>query len=245
MNALCKPKYLPFAILGAGFTGLLLRVLLYTFGTDSQGLMPSAHPLHIACLLLAGLTAAYTALTVRKVRPRRRAIPGGKYMVTSVIFTCLWFLAHGFSLWGQSVDSIDTLRVVLSFCVIPCFGYTGYCLVKGWRASFLVQGIICLFFALDMICRYRVWSGDPQLSNYVFHLFACACLILAAYYRTAFAVRLRSPRQQIFFSLMACFFCMLAFVGRDGSQFYIGGALWATQGLGLLLPAPPQKPEES
>ena len=181
MKALHKTKNLPFLVFGAGLAGILLRVALYAVGADQRGLISNFHPLHLLCLLLTAATGVYIALTVRKADISGQIVPAGKGAIVLPVLTTVWFLANAFTAIEQSHDRFDAIRAGLAFAAVPCFLLTGYSQYKQAKPFFGLHGVITLFFAIDMICRYRLWSGNPQTVDYIFHLFACVFLMLTAY----------------------------------------------------------------
>ena len=116
---------------------------------------------------------------------------------------------------------------MLAFLSVPCLIFTGYCRIKGQRPFVLFHAVIFLFYALYMVCQYRVWSAEPQLPDYIFHIFACVFLTLTAYYHTAFDVGVGKRRMQLFCGLMAAYLCFLALVGSGDGRFYFGSGVWA------------------
>lgn len=241
MKALQRPAVMPAVIFAAGLTGLLLRVMLYRVGYDDRGLMSNTHPLHLLCWALAAAVGICCCLTARKLKERDFygvPMPAGRKLRAGLVLIPGWFLISALSVPELVSDNIGKAWLVLSFLAVAGVAYTGYCRFRGRKPNFLVCGMVCLFFAVDMICRYRIWSGNPQLPDYSFHLLACACLTLVAYQHTSLAVGLGSSRQLVLWSLLAVFFCILSLTGQGDPNFYIAGALWAAFNLTILLPAP-------
>lgn len=236
MKSLQKPNYIPHIVCAAGLIGLLLRVLLYAFGPDGRGLISNRHPLHIACWILAAAISAFVILSVRKLGGSdayEDNFPANKNRIVITVLAAICFLASAFSAWELAADTVGSVWGIFSFAAVPCLAYTGYCQVTGKKPLFVFHGILCVFFALDMVCRYRIWSGNPQLPDYSFRLLACAFLTLTAYYRMAFDVGLGRRRMFLLCSLMAVFFCIVSVIGPGSQAFYLGGALWA---LSILCP---------
>lgn len=238
-----KHTALPFLILGAGGLGLVLRVLLYTLGTDSRGLLPRYHPLHVVTLVLTAATAAGLVWVLRKLdgsNSYRRNFPASFPAGLLTFFSAGWMLLVAFSLVERAAGTLDVLLAVLAFLSVPCLLFTGYCRIQGRRPLFLFHAVIFLFFALYMVCQYRVWSAEPQLPDYFFHIFACVFLTLSAYYHTAFDVGVGRRRMQLFCGLMAAYLCFLSLVGSGDGRFYFGGGVWALANL-CTLESPPRK----
>lgn len=232
-----KYAYIPFLVLVAGILGTALRAVLYATGPDEKGLLAAHHPLHILCLVLSVSVAVFLILTLGKLKSGnsyQEAFPPTKQAIVPAVLAALWFLVSAVFTLDLADDRMDMVWAVLGFAAVPCVLFSGYCSLTGKRPLFLCHGLICVFFAADMICRYRIWSGNPQVPDYCFHLFASIFLILTAYHRTAFDVGLGRRRMFLFCSLMATFLCMLALVGPDQNDFYFGGAFWAVSNLAPL-----------
>lgn len=236
-----KLSALPFLILGAGGTGLVLRVLLYTLATDSRGLLPRYHPLHVITLLLTSAIAVGLVVVLRKLNGSnsyRKNFPASTPAAAATLFSAGWLLLVAFSLLKRAAGALDFLLAVLAFLSVPCLVLTGIFRFQGRRPHFLLHAVIFLFYALYMVCQYRVWSANPQLPDYIFHIFACVFLTLSAYFHTAFDVGVGKRRMQLYCGLMAAYLCFLALVGSGDGRFYFGGGVWA---LANLCPLEPPK----
>lgn len=236
-----KLSALPFLVLAAGGTGLVLRVLLYTLGTDSCGLLPRYHPLHVVTLVLTAAIAIGLVLILRKLdgsNSYRKNFPASFPAGLCTFFSAGWLLTVAFSLLERAAGKLDMVLAVLAFLSVPCLIFTGYCRIKGQRPFFPFHAVIFLFYALYMVCQYRVWSAEPQVPDYIFHIFACVFLTLTAYYHTAFDVGVGRRRMQLFCGLMAAYLCFLSLVGSGDGRFYFGGGVWALANLCPLDPPP-------
>ena len=127
---------------------------------------------------------------------------------------------------------------------VPCLVVTGLCRIRGKRPFFGFHAILCVFCIIHLLNQYRVWSGNPQLPDYLFQVFACISLTLTAYYRTAFDLGMGRRRLYLFSNLMAVYLCFLSLVGSGDGRFYFGGGVWALANLCVLDPPPRQvKPD--
>lgn len=244
MKALHKSKYLLFLFIGVGFAGMLLRAALYALGTDERGLIGNYHPLQLVCLLLAAAMAAYALIALKMDKGSNDYafnFPANRNAVMFAVPMSICYLATGYTTYKSAFDRFDTACAVLALVSVPCLILSGVCRFRGKRVPFGLHGIVCLFFAADMICRYRTWSGDPQLVDYLFQLLACVFLTLTAYYRTAFDVDMGNRRIFRFCSLMAMLLCMFSFAGPENLPFYLGGFLFALSGI---CPSKPVKQAE-
>lgn len=244
------PKYIHLPILAAatGAVGAFLRFFLYRTGFDEKGLLTARSPLHIACWVLAAAAAVCFALSVRKLDGSaryRNNFHASRVCGLGDLCAGALLLAASFLVMKDAQDRMEYARAFLGCLAACCLAVTGWCRMAGKRPFFAFHALVCVFFAVDMICRYRVWSGNPQLEDYCFHLLACVFLTLAAYHRTAFDAGMGSRRMSLFATLMAMMLCLLSLVGPDNSLFYLGGAVWAAANLCRLEPVlKPQLPGE-
>ena len=188
----------------AGFTGFALRALLYRIGFDEKNILSASHPLHLVTLVLTAAVAVYLIFRVRKPEEDCEACSPRELSGLLTVLRCA----------GAMIGAGAML-----ISVFPP--------LKSRRVQMLCHGLITAFFALDMLCRYRDWSGNPQLPDYVFHVLCAVCLSLCSYHRLAFDAGLAKPRLHSFCCLMALYLCMTCLVGPEGWEFYLGGAFWA------------------
>lgn len=231
-------KFLPWLCAGLGGAALILRFFLYRLENQS-GLLPHAHPLHIAALILAAAAAVVTAVCTLRLKgsgdyaanfPFSRPRAQGSFLAGLLMFP----VATG--IWADAADKIDVIWAVLAVGACVCLFATGYFQLKGQKPHFALYAVICLFFAFNMVCKYRGWSGNPQVEDYVFALPACIFLAIFAYNKTAFSVGTGKRRMLLFSGLMAVFFCICSLVGDGSARFYAAGGIWAVSNLGVIDP---------
>lgn len=228
MNA--KTSRLLAAALSCGILGACLRLLLYRIGFNDKNILSATHPLHRICLWMTALLAIYLLLAIRRLKGSND--PGQNFPKSTLrrmgllSAGCLMTL-HGLTL-TEDIDSLLALiRMVLAFG--SACGMVACALLPGKlrRVHIFSRGVICLFFTLDMLARYQNWSGNPQLPDYVFQVFACALLSLTSYHRLASGVGLGKPRMLLWCGHMALFLSLLCAAGPETRSFYLGGAIWA------------------
>ena len=226
--------------LGAGALTLGLRLYLYRTGFDHKNILSSSHPLHLICMGLAGLMAIYLALAVSKLDgsgKARRNFPSHPLRSLAILVAGCLIAFHGITLFREASAILPRIRAGLALgagCAMPLCPFVPR---KKLTAQGLLHGIITVFFAVDMLCRYREWSGNPQLPDYVFQIFACILLCLCSYHRLAFDVELGKRRMLLWTSMMALYLSLTCVSGPETEIFYLGGAMWA--GSCLCSPKPP------
>ena len=222
-----------------GILLFLLRAALYRTGFDDRGLLAPFHPLQLASAVLCAAMVVWLFLASRQEpesRPMVRYLAGlvGGYLM----------LLHGLSLVDQADSFLNLLRCALAFasaaamavCVFPFHR-------QHWPRSFCL-GVISCHYALDMLCRYRVWSGNPQLPDYCFHVLCAVALSLGTYQALALQNDMAKPRLHRFFCLSALFLCPGCLIGPDPWQFYLSGTFWAVACMQITPPDPEELPEE-
>lgn len=247
MKKLLTPKVLPLFPLCAGLLGLVLRVILYAVGVDEKGLLARNHPLTVLLFVLTAAVLAVLFLCTRKATAPASyfsrfpespvAAFGCAAAAVGILLTDTYelFIRH---------DTITVACFVLGIAAAASIGFIGFCRTKGVRPSFLYHGILTVYLMLHPLSQYRLWSSDPQLMNYCFHLLASVFLMLAGYQRTALDAGTGKPKWYAFCSQAALFFCCISTHG-DSWLFYLTMAIWTATGLCVL--QAPEKPagEES
>lgn len=244
----------PYLIVGCGFIGAGLRWLMYHNYIDEKGLLISGNLPGILILILTAGVVALTALAARNAGGSNRfhdnfsvSPMGGIAAIAAAVGVLALLMGH----WNDHGDKLAAVWKILGILSIPCLIFTGICRIQGKRPSFQFHGIVCLFFAIHLANHYRVWSGNPALSDYCWQLLASVGLALTAYYRTAFDVGLGTRRMQLAVSLLTAYFCLLSSLDTGYGLFYLTCGLWAIANLVNLHPyqpkfqkAPVSAPEE-
>ncbi len=237
-------KYSPFLFLAAGAVGALARAGLYTFGVDSTGLLAADHPLYRFCWGLTFLAAAAAGVCALRADPRREIAPAPWLAGVCAVLSALGIGFGVIPALSQLSGALEITWAALGLLSIPAVLTAGVQVCRGRRPSFLLHGILCLFYAVHLICRYRVWSGIPQLADYDFQLLASVCLLLTAFLHTAVDAGMGQRRPMLFFSLMAGFFSLLCFARSDFPLLYLTGGLWALGSLAFPGETPQESPQE-
>ena len=225
-----KTAKLIFPALGAGALTLGLRLYLYRTGFDHKNILSSSHPLHLICLGLVVLTALYLALAVWKLDgsgKARRNFPAHPLRSLAILAAGCLIVLHGITLFREATAILPRIRAGLALGAACSMVLCLFVPRKKLMLQSLLHGIVTVFFSVDMLCRYRDWSGNPQLPDYVFQIFACILLCLCSYHRLAFDAELGKRRMLLWTSMMALYLSLACVSGPETEIFYLGGALWA------------------
>lgn len=229
MKKILNPINLPWITLAAGGIGLLLRIWLFSSGTDDGGLLSPGHP---ASLLLWLLTFAVVALLIWGTQ---RLKAGKKYSFNfpASLQRAIGCLLGALSIGVTSVIELilypDIMTLVASLLGLICVAALvsmANCRWKGHKPNMLFHAAICLYLMIRLVSQYRHWSADPQLMDYCFQLLATVCLMLSAYHKAAFDSGSGDRRLYALFHLGAVYFCCLSLVGSQHIVFYLGTGIW-------------------
>lgn len=223
MKYTAKNKLLVPLVLSAGLVGAFARFILYRFTPDAMGLLPKYHPLDLLCWLLSAAVILCTGAVILKLKdskdftrsfPRKTGLLGPAVTAAAGLLVTL--------LQGLQLSTkLHLVWLLLGFLSVPGLIVIGCQRTKGNIPTSWAYSLLCLFYAVHLICCYQSWSGNPQIPDYSFQLLACVFLILAAYQRSAFSAALGSRRMHLICSLLAGYFCTLCCVGCDFPWLYL------------------------
>lgn len=223
-----KLKYL---ILCAGLLGAGLRSILYLTGTDAKGLLVSGHWAHAAVWVL---TAAVAGILAAACFPLRN----GDCPRLPAPISALGCFPAAFSLLRISLESVriaqsnlETAAAVLGFGSAAALIWVGICRLRRRQPFFFCNALVCLCFALRMVCQYRTWSSDPQLQDYCFIMLSHVGLMLTAYCFAEFDAGMGRLRPTWFLGLAAAYFCLVGLWHSPEPLFMLCCALWVLTNL--------------
>ena len=222
--------WLPIAVLALSAASYGLRKALYMTAVDAKNLLIAGHPLEIALWAVVLCGAGLIVAAVRKLDGSNvyeenfgPGIPGGiAYFLMAYVVGKL-VLLNDFA----GTDRIAGMLRVLGAVTAPGLVWGGVSRIRGKKPFFLIHGALSVFLLLYLISWYQLWSGNPQLPDYVFQVFACVLLSLTSYHRLAAGVGLGRGKTLLWCSHMALFLSLLCAAGPETRSFYLGGALWA------------------
>ena len=226
-----KGRPLLYHALAAGAAGICLRMILYRTGFDQRGLLDRADPLHIICCLLALTLAVRLLIALRGPKKFSLKLPAA-LRTGAAVGSAVLLGVNLVRLFPVSGDTLTLVRIGAGSlcCVAICFEVLSP--TRAERVGTPLRALVCLFFALDTLCRYQGWSGNPQLPDYCFALPASVFLCICAYQRLALPVELGSRKVHFFAGLMGLCLCLFSLVGTGSPLHYLSGALWILSGLG-------------
>lgn len=239
-----KNKYLPVLAGGMGLVGMALRALLYALCVDERNLLPVGHPLE---LLLWGITVVTLGFIINRVRKlggsNRYADNFGSSAVAAVghVLAGAGFLLTALINVPMMDNYLGSIWKLLGIAAGPCLMLAGINRVQGKRPFFALHMIPCLFLVLHIVNHYQLWSGNPQLQDYVFALFAAMALMFFAFYSAAFDVGSGRRRMYLGMGLAAVYLCLVTLPQTEHLFLYAGGIVWVLSDLCALEPKPRAK----
>lgn len=241
MSLAVKPNHLKLTALCAGALGLMLRAALFATGLDEKALLVDGHWADsVVWLLTAAVIGAIFFLLRRCAGPVTYgdAFPASALRAVGSVVAACGFLLSGTSATpgSQFVMAEGILRILAAAALVA----VAYCRFRGKKPSILLHSTSCLYLALRMVCRYQLWSADPQLQNYAFFLGAHVALMLSCYQLAAFDADCGNHRSLWGWSLGAIYLCLTALPGSEEPFFLLCCALWMLTSASNLTPVTPK-----
>lgn len=234
MKLSIKPEHLKYGVLGAGLLGALLRMLLYTTGTDEKGLLVTGHWAHITIWVLTFAVTGVLILCCRKIEGPEKyedCFPTSAGGAAGAFLCAIGFLLTALSGIRQISSTLDIAAAVMGFISAAALACIGICRLFRIKPLFLCHAIVCVCFALRMVCQYRVWSSDPQLQDYCFYMAGHVGLMLTSYHLAAFDAGLGRHRILWFLGLASAYLSLLCLYGSQNSLFMLVCAIWVLSNL--------------
>ena len=229
MNGNSGSKKLPVMMLIWGITALVLRKVLYATAVDVKGLLLRNHPLSIALTVLTIGVLIRIVLAVRKLDAADNyeelyvsGLPGaiGNAAAGAGILVTVLTASPGMGSYLESAWRI------LGLAAPVCFVVAAMVRVFGKKPFFLLHVVACLFFVLHIVTRYQLWSGNPQMQDYVFSLLGTMTLLFFGFYIAAMEAGCGSFRMRFGMGLAAVYLCLGELARSSCPALYLGGILW-------------------
>lgn len=216
---------LPWLALGCGCVGGGLWAAMDRLCREDGGLLI---PWNLPLILLAVLSLAVCAVILRHTPGEDAPYPAVSSRLASLAGLALagsivWMLL---AVAPQREDTLAGAHRVLGYLSAGCLCLAAMTRWQGKNPG-LLHGVVCVFFCLHLAERYRVWSSDPQMGDYLWQLLACVGLTLTAYHSTARDVGMGRRRRHTAIALITAFFSMTCLFTGDSGWFYLTGGLWA------------------
>ena len=225
MNMLSSKKMCLTALM-LGLAGFVLRWGLYRVGFDGRGLLVSWHPLTLGLVLLTALMLVLAVVWGLGQQKGLCRAPEGRLVALGDGLAALGLL-HSLLTAGTLNRGILILGFVTALCLIAA----GIFHCRGRQPYFLTYGALCVFLAAYLVNRYRIWSQNPQLLDFLPALLAGIAIMLYAYQMTAGCLSQCSRRSWLVLGGLGAFAGLVGAAGGEMPGFCLGGALWILTGL--------------
>lgn len=248
MKNAINSKTIPVLVVLTSLLGALFRLLTRGNGPDAGGLF-EPRPLFWSLLwLVTAATAVMIIYAVRKLRnpgTYRDNYPKSFAALVCSLPAAAMILITGVGLLRSSLQAdMTTLRPDYVGVVTGIMGIVaGGCLVVSGlnrmferKPFFILNGMVCLYFALRLFHHCRDWSNEPQMGIVVFPFLASLVMMLASYHRTCFDVDMGKRQVFLFWSLMGVYLSVVAMLSYEEPLFYGSCALWLLTDLCSLRP---------
>lgn len=227
-------KRLPVMMLVWGITALILRKVLYATAVDVKGLLLRSHPLSIALTVLTLGVLIRIVLAVRKLDAAdiyedqyASGLPGAIGNVAAGAGILVTVLTASPNM-GNYLESVWRY---LGLAAPVCFGVAAVARLLGKKPFFLLHVAPCLFYVLHIVNRYQLWSGNPQMQDYVFSLLGAMALMFFGFYTAAMEAECGSFRMRFGMGLAALYLCLGELARSSCPALYLSGALWVLMDL--------------
>lgn len=248
MKKVLKPMYLPYCALILGAFGFLCMYWLHATGVDQRALLD---PLHPGAILTWLLTVVMLAAAILLTQPLTGKLRYDRIFPDSLIGaagTAASAVGIAITAWAElnsKVDRIITLSGWAGLLSALCLMYLAWCRYTKIRPQFWARCVVLVYLMLHLLCRYRIWSSEPELLRFFFELAASVCFLLGTYQRLAIEIGAAQRRGYLRFTMPGVFFAMAALPGSSDRVFLVGMAAWAITDLCSLRVRRPRKREDA
>ena len=212
-----------------GGIGFVLRLLLYRIGADEKNMLVSWHPLTVGLALTALAIVAGAALNALEL-PKNSKCPGpvGRLAAAGSLVMGLSLVAFLFLCVKNHLSLLVIGAGALSAVAMIAAAVAQY---RGRQPYFLLYTVVCLFMAGYLINRYRTWSQNPQLMDYVLTLVGMVIMMLYAFQLAQGSLGQATRRSFLMLSGVGAFLCLAGASGGEAVPLCLDGAAWMITGL--------------
>lgn len=252
MKRFVNSKSIPLLVLLSSLAAMLLRIWTRGSGPDAEGLF-APKPLVWGLLWLLTLaTAAAILFAVWRLRnsPEYRdnypkSVISGLCAVPAAL--CMLVVSYhqlrdSVALVLPQTTAVDTITGIFGLVAGLCLLLSAVHRCMGKKPFFVINGLICIYFALRLFNCCQIWSNEPKIGIVVFPFLASMTLMLGSYQRVCFDVDLGNRRWSALWCLMSVYLCVVAMFSFEQTLFYGLCALWQIGDLCSLRPLKKRKP---
>lgn len=211
-----------------GVIAAVLRIIeLKTVFEPETGLAMRGQPITISLILLSAVSVA--VFIILSLRLRKMEAPA-TYSSALECKSSLALIASTLAALGFAIGSVlyftggarGPAELILMLCgllaAISAFLLSRNVFFRRDNpGNAIFSTIIVIFICLWMVLEYKMRSADPVILHYVYDFLALCSAAIALYYKAGFAFDRPRPSRTILFSMIACYFCIVATPGGSGS----------------------------
>lgn len=138
---------------------------------------------------------------------------------------------------GSLAQKSNILIAVGGLVTAACWIGTALSRYQAKRAHGALLLLPAVFYVVDLVLQFRLWTRDPVILDYCYDLLALICTMCALFHLGGYSFDKGSRRITTFFTMCGVFFNAAAMAGASAAVFlgYLAAALWLLVNLWLLL----------
>lgn len=212
---------LPVFAVAAGLAAGFLRKIQLVEAYDSQNLPIDGHPITLALVLTALISALILLCFTRTAKGRDLGsyeqyyvTRSNFYFVSAALSSAFLIASSVLSIMETWVSSTGIFTLLMAWLSL----FSGLCILihsfscfharKNASAGFLLLMPI-LYFCLRLIYTFRGWSADPIVMDYIFELMALITTAMALYGFAGFFFGEIRISTTVYFSLLSVLFSLI------------------------------------
>lgn len=211
-----------------GVVGAVLRIVeLKTVFEPETGLAMRGQPITVSLILLSAVSV--TVFIILSLGLKKMESPA-TYSGALESKSSLALIASALAALGLAIGSVlyfvggtrGPAELILMLCGLLA-AVSAFLLSRNVffqrdnSGNAIFSTIIVIFVCLWMVLEYKLRSADPVILHYVYDFLALCSAAVALYYKAGFAFDRLRPSRTILFSMIACYFCLVATPGGSGS----------------------------
>lgn len=223
-----RPANLPILCAVLGCVGMGLRFWFLQTAVDEKGLL-TGHPANLGTVLVCLLTLGALLFALMGRGDSKKAsgmfpasLPGALSTVAAAVAMAL----SGIAGYREATGALLKVAGIVGILSAVACLLLALCRFKGFRAHWLLRGMVSVFFMLHLLQHYQSWFSQPQLAAYIFDLLAHIGLMVVAYQRMALDMGGGGRKAFILSSQLTGVLCLLALPGSGEVFFHAAMGAW-------------------
>ena len=154
-----------------------------------------------------------------------RLQPGKEERCSKSVPAMLVSLAASVLLFGGALLRFSAghhiAMVALLALTALCWAVTAVLRQMGKPVSVWLFIIPAVFFAAELVVKFRVWGSDPQILDYCYELLALIATMCAVYHMGSFSIGKGQRRRTVFYAMSGVFFSGVALADAVSHEGFI------------------------